>query len=129
AGTSQDLATIAETVQMFDVDWLSGMSFGLFPLKYATAKALAVELDQAFGGGKTPLANVVRFLPLERLNAILVLSPQPTYVEQLRGWIDRLDRPAETADQRIYVYFVQNGRAQNLATVLTKLLTGDTRAG
>jgi general secretion pathway protein D len=128
AGTSQDLATIAETVQMFDVDWLSGMSFGLFPLKYATAKALAGELEQAFGGGKTPLANVVRFLPLERLNAILVLSPQPMYVDQLRAWIDRLDRPAETADQRIYVYFVQNGRAANLAAVLTKLLTGDTRS-
>jgi general secretion pathway protein D len=129
AGTSQDLATISETVQMFDVDWLSGMSFGLFPLKYATAKTLAAELEQTFGAGKTPLANVVRFLPIERLNAILVLSPQPAYVEQLRGWIDRLDRPGETADQRIYVYFVQNGRAQNLAALLTKLLTGDTRAG
>jgi general secretion pathway protein D len=55
---------------------------------------------------------------------VLVISPQPRYLDQMQRWITRLDRPGVGSDRRIYVYAVQNGRASDLATTLKKVLYG-----
>src|ERR1700722_1411575 len=67
---------------------------------------------------------MVRLVPISRINSILAISPQPKYLDQIADWVRRLDRIRESANQRIYVYYVQNGRASDLAGVLNKVLTG-----
>jgi general secretion pathway protein D len=129
AGTSEQLATLQDLLSIFDVDWMQGMSFGLFPLDTASAPELAQELDQVFGGteaGPGPLAGVVRVVPLERLNAILVVSSQPAYLDQAETWIDRLDRVGEGEEPEIYVYPVQNVRAATLSEVLSEIFDART---
>jgi general secretion pathway protein D len=124
SGSAEQLQTLTDLVQIFDVDVLQGMSFGLFPLEAAEAERLAQELAQVFGTegeGATPLAGVVRFVPIERLNAILVISPQASYVTRAETWIRRLDQGVEGDEPRVYVYQVQNGRASDLAEVLSQL--------
>ncbi|HXC56394.1 MAG TPA: type II secretion system secretin GspD [Rhizomicrobium sp.] len=123
-GTQQERAAIVDEVALFDVDWLAGMSFGLFTPKYTDAKGLAKELNQILGGVGGPLAGIVKLIPIERLNAVLVISPQPRYLDQMQRWIARLDRPGVGSDRRIYVYAVQNGRASDLAATLKKVLYG-----
>ena len=120
AGSSDQLASLRDLVSIFDVDWMRGMSFGLFPLDNAAAPELAAELDQVFGGTEAgPLAGVVRVVPIERLNSVLVVSSQPAYLEQAEIWVQRLDRISDTDEPQIYVYPVQNSRAANLAEVLS----------
>ena len=127
AGTSEQLATLQDLISIFDVDWMRGMSFGLFPLDTAGAPELAQELDQVFGGTEAgPLAGVVRVVPLERLNAILVVSSQPAYLDQAETWIDRLDRVGEGEEPEIYVYPVQNVRAATLSEVLSEIFDART---
>ena len=127
AGTSEQLATLRDLVAIFDVDWMEGMSFGLFPLETAAASELAQELDQVFGGTEAgPLSGVVRVVPIERLNAILVVSSQPAYLDEAETWIDRLDRIGEGEEPRIYVYSVQNSRAASLAEVLSEIFDART---
>ncbi len=127
AGSSEQLATLQELVAIFDVDWLQGMSFGLFPLEIATAPELALELDQIFGDtAEGPLAGIVRVIPIERLNAVVVVSAQPAYLDQAATWIARLDREGEGEEPGIYVYNVQNARATNLAEVLGELFAART---
>jgi general secretion pathway protein D len=119
AGAPAELDTLNDLVATFDVDWLAGMSFGMFPLTLATADEVVVELEQLFGGGEAgPLEGVVRFLPIERLNAVLVISSQPAYLDRARTWIARLDQVGE--EPQVYVYPVQNGRAADLAGVLSE---------
>ena len=66
-----------------------------------------------------PLGGLVQVMPVERLNALLVVTPRAHYLKQARLWIERLDRPADSeADKRLYVYSVQNGTASHIATVL-----------
>jgi general secretion pathway protein D len=116
AGMSDQLRTLGDLITMFDVDWLRGMSFGLFPLDDAPAVLLAEELQQIFSnleGG--PLAGLVNFVPITRLNAILVVASQPAYLDQAQVWIDRLDRIGNGEEPRIFVYSAQNARATNLA--------------
>jgi general secretion pathway protein D len=120
AGSSDQLASLRDLVSIFDVDWMRGMSFGLFPLENAAASDLATELDQVFGGTEAgPLAGVVKVVPIERLNSILVVSSQPSYLEQAEVWVQRLDRTSDADEPQIYVYSVQNSRAANLAEVLS----------
>jgi general secretion pathway protein D len=120
AGSADQLASLRDLVSIFDVDWMRGMSFGLFPLDNAAAPELAAELDQVFGGTEAgPLAGVVRVVPIERLNAVLVVSSQPSYLEEAEIWVQRLDRTSDAEEPQIYVYPVQNARASNLAEVLS----------
>ena len=120
SGTQLQLRHMLETIEMFDVDWISGMSVGLFTLQSVDVKTVTGELEKLFGDKNLgPLAGAVRVVPIERLNALLVVSPQAKYLEQARTWVERLDRPgAGGGGQRLFVYPVQNGKAENLATLL-----------
>jgi len=127
AGMPDQLNTLTNLVAMFDVDWLQGMSFGLFPLDHAPAAQMVEELVQIFSnleGG--PLEGLVNFVPIERLNAVLVVASQPTYLDQAEVWIDRLDRIGDGEEPRIFVYSAQNARATNLADVLREMFDART---
>lgn len=125
AGSSQDIAKLQEVVKTFDVDWLAGMSFGIFPLEYVDAKTLSAELETILVSDKSPLAGVVRFIPLGRLNSLLVVTPQTKYLKDVEAWIKRLDLGATTPGRRIYVYDVQNAKADDLARSLSRILSLD----
>ena len=122
AGSGPELARLLETVRIFDVDWLKGMSVALFTPDFVDAETLSTELQTVFGeGGQSPLSGVIQFVTLERLNALLVITPRPQYLEKVSEWVERLDRDSGGVGQRLYVYRVQNGRAADLATVLSEV--------
>jgi general secretion pathway protein D len=82
------------------------------------------QMTTIFGPkGSVPLPGMLSFAPLERMNAVLVVSPQRAYVEQARLWIERLDRGENDNKPHIYEYHVQNSRAADLAKVLTGLFS------
>ena len=127
AGSGDQLASLRDLVSIFDVDRMRGMSFGLFPLENATASDVALELDQIFGSGEGGAqADVVRFVPIERLNAVLMVSAQPAYLDEAETWIGRLDRTGDDEEPQIYVYPAQNARAANLAEVLSEIFGAQT---
>jgi general secretion pathway protein D len=124
SGPGGDMDGFAALVRQFDVDWLAGTSFAIYPLHVGLAKDVAGDLEPIFGdGGNGPLAGLVRIIPIERLNAILVISPQRGYLAQVKAWIDRLDYGDDQYSPRVYQYRVQNSRAADLAAVLTQLLS------
>jgi general secretion pathway protein D len=108
-----------------------GRSFALVPLRFAAAERLQRELEAIFASAEAgPLEGVVRFLPIEHMNGMLVMSTRPDYVDEARRWIERLDQGVETGARRLYVYPVQNGRAADLAALLGELfVTGQEPSG
>ena len=180
SGSRNQLDGWLEIIATFDVDFLHGMSVGLFPLNNGSARDLAQELNALLGSSTVilerdssastaqapasrntanasagrstpsqannaqanraaqrnqnganattdteqagPLAGLVRVMAIERLNALLVVTPRAHYLEQVRVWIERLDNPQDSdADGQLYVYPVQNGSAQHLADLLNGL--------
>ena len=111
-----------DTIDVFDVDWLAGMSVGLFTPDFVDAKTLAQDLRHIFGDqAKGPLAGLVKMEVIDRLNALLVISPRAEYVDKVASWIERLDRDSGTVGQRLFIYHVQNGKAAELADVLNQV--------
>jgi general secretion pathway protein D len=123
AGTEQELRHLLDTIDLFDVDYLSAMSVGLFTLRSADARLVAQEISQLFGDiQQGPLAGVVRVITVERLNGLLVVTTQPDYLERARVWIERLDRTSAGAGGRqLHVYRMQFGKAENVATLLNQI--------
>lgn len=61
-------------------------------------------------------------MPIERLNAVLVVAPRASQLDQARRWIERLDQPNESSTEpRLFIYHVQNGNARHLASLLAGL--------
>ena len=126
-GTANERRTLMDVAASFDVDWLKGQSAGIFPLTHSTPDELIAELTQTMQAEQGDLvAKMVRFQPIHRLNAVLVLSRQSSHLKKAAEWIKRLDR-SNAAGQSLYVYRVENGKAQDLAALLNDTLGGEHR--
>ncbi|MEH6590827.1 MAG: type II secretion system secretin GspD [Halioglobus sp.] len=125
AGTQAQLEGWMDMISTFDVDLLKGMSVGLFPLENTTVEEMNEALTGLLGGKEgagSELANLVRIVPVERLNSILVVTPRAHYLDQVGLWMKRLDtRPHSNFDKRLFVYPVQNTTAERLAKLLTSI--------
>lgn len=123
AGTTQEISTLMNVVNTFDVDWLSGMSFAMFPLENVDAKTLVSELGDVFSDSKSPISGVVRLIAMSRLNSVMVVTSQERYLKDVELWIKRFDVANTMPGRRIYVYDVQNGKADDLAKSLSSILS------
>jgi general secretion pathway protein D len=123
SGPKYRLDELLTTVRTFDVDWLKGMSFAMFPLEYADATTLVEELQAILEDENSlPLKGIVRLLPIERLNAVLVIAHRPHHIAQMRDMIEQFDWGIDGGGgQRLYVYTLENGKAENIATVLQEI--------
>ncbi len=131
AGTPAELKNYQQTIDIFDVDWLAGMSVAMFNLQQVEVAEVLPELQAIFGEeGASPLAGLFRFVPIERLNAVMVITTQPAYLDQAEEWLRRLDRgAAEGAASRLYVYAVRNLEAAVLADYLIDIFGGERSGG
>ncbi|MGD9020821.1 MAG: type II secretion system secretin GspD [Lysobacterales bacterium] len=129
AGTQEELRNYLQTVDIFDVDWLSGMSVGIFPLQTVDVESITSELSEIFGTeAESPLAGMFRFVPMERLASVMVITPQESYLDKAQEWIEKLDRGATGSGTQLYVYRVKNLEAQVLADYLSTLFGGQASA-
>jgi general secretion pathway protein D len=117
SGSRSELENYLRTVRIFDVDWLKGMSVGVFPIQSAEPEKIVTALERVFGAeSNTPLAGMFRFLPVEGSNSIIVITPQRQYLQSAREWIEKLDMAGEGA--RLFVYEVKYMKAGDLASQL-----------
>jgi general secretion pathway protein D len=126
SGTELELKHLIDTIDMFDINWMTGMSAAVFTLESADVKSVMTELEKALGTpDKSPLAGILRIIPIERMNALLIITPQPEYLDEAKKWIERLDKSGNDATGvRFYIYRVQNGRAERIAPLLQQAFTG-----
>jgi general secretion pathway protein D len=122
SGPPDQVRTLVQTIELFDVDWLEGMSFGVAPLEYANPATLIEELHVLFGGADGPIGSMVEFVPLPSRRAILILAKRPERLDQARNWIAQLDRPMQVAGRLRFIQ-IQNSDAENIAETLAALFT------
>jgi len=123
-GTGAERRTAVDTVLSFDVDWMRGQSVGIFPVSSGTPAPIIAELEKIVDSGENGLSqNVIKFQPIARLNAIMVVSKRPDMLRTAATWIKRLDRE-DTARTTVHVYRVKYGEARQIARLLNDMFTG-----
>jgi general secretion pathway protein D len=117
SGQPGEIDPLVQAIEALDVDSLKGVAFGLYPLKEANAQAVSNELTQMFQSG----AKGFKALPVQRMNAVLIMSRSSEQLGRAQAWVRRLDQ-AGRDDRRVQVYPVQNRRAADIAQVLNGIL-------
>ena len=118
AGTSQERAAMLDTIRLFDVDYLKGMSYALVRPDHIEVQALAGELTRVFQSTAGSQANLLRFVPLARINTLLVVSPRAAQLRAVEKWVERLDVPPRGAGRGVYYYRLQHAKATDVARSL-----------
>ena len=126
SGSAQDMQQMMDIIDTFDVNWVKGLSVGFFALENGNVDQVQTDLDAVLGGdtGKA-LGGLVRITPIESANGFLVVSAHREYLEEAGKWIKRFDSMAQSGEeQRLFVYRVRNGKAEDLGGLLNELFTG-----
>jgi general secretion pathway protein D len=127
SGSRQEIASMMETISLFDADVMKGMSFAMVPVRSAQPSAIAEELKTVFGSERDgAMSGMIRFLPNNRLRAILVISPNRQYISRAEQWVRKFDAQAEGSEKQFFTYSVQNRRAQDLVGVLQSMFSSET---
>jgi len=127
AGTGDELRKAMDLVDTFDVNFIKGMSFGLYSLENSDAASTVTEIENIFNGGeKSPLTGMMRFISIKNLNAILVVTQQKEYLKEAEKWITRLDEESgeSSGEGGLIVYRVQHVDAVELAGTLSEIIGG-----
>ena len=122
--------TLLSLIAAFDINILAGQSYAVFPVAAGDARDYATALQEALRGqsaggsqGGGSLAGLVRVVPMQRINAVLVVSAQPRYVEDARRVYSLVERTRRANVRGWSVYYLQNGRSNDLAYVLQQAFT------
>lgn len=119
-GDAETLTLVASMIAAIDVDRFRSASFALLPLKHGAAPQVAEELRSLFAGAGVTTQTI---LPIERINAVLLVASRAQHLEFARKWIDRLDQGQQNEPQ-VYVYQVKNREADELARLLQSIFEG-----
>jgi general secretion pathway protein D len=74
SGNREEIASMMESIALFDIDVMKGMSFAIVPVKSSQPETITSELKTVFASDREgPMAGMVQFLPNKRLGAVLVI--------------------------------------------------------
>ena len=117
-----NLLKLLEIVDVFDTNVFAGERVRLFPVENSLAADLVQDLVTVFAGyALSENRGAIRFVAIERMNSVLVISPNTAVFDEVQKWLDRLDQPLQTSGVRNFVYRVRNGKAIEIQRVLSQL--------
>ncbi|MGB7622806.1 MAG: type II secretion system secretin GspD [Terriglobia bacterium] len=119
---SRNMARLLDLIRTFDSDALQNQRLQLFTVKNNSARSIIEDLKSIFSAyAMSDKDSAIRFVPLDRLNAILVVAPNPASFDVVEQWIDKLDQPAQIAGIRNYVYHLQYAKSGVIRNLLSEL--------
>ena len=128
-GSPAEVDSMLDTISIFDIDVMKGMSFAVVPVKSPQPEKLADELKAVFATEREgPLKGRVRFIPNLRLGAILVVTSQQSYLARAQSWVRRLDTKAAGSEPQLHVYQVQNRPAEEISGILQSMFANELKA-
>ena len=111
-------------IRTFDVDSLAGQSYALFPVTSGDAQDTAQALQVAFRTQASgTLANVVRVVPMQTINSVLLIASNPGYIEDARRVYALIDRVRRLTVRSWHAYYLQNSRSNDVTYVLQQAFT------
>lgn len=123
----------ARLVELFDADAFRAAGVKMFPLKFLDPEEMAKTLESVFGaldfGAKVGKPSGINFVPLPRMNALLVVTASPKTMENIERWIGELDKESSSTSRTVYMYRVKHGRVEDVMAILSRLFPAKTEGG
>jgi general secretion pathway protein D len=124
---SRNMRRTMDLINMFDSDALAGQRVHSYEVKEGRPSDLVKELDTIFRAyALSDKSGVVKFLPVDRINTIIAVAPNPGSFKTVEEWIKKLDIPAKppvgSVDNQVYRF--KYGRAEIIGPAISQLYGG-----
>jgi general secretion pathway protein D len=94
----------------------------LFAFKNMNIKESMPDIENMIG--LNVQGGTVRIVPIQRLNALLVVSSTKEQMDYIRKWIEAFDGMFKEARPKVMVYPLQNSKAGHVASMLQSIIGG-----
>ncbi len=120
-----NIRRLSEIKALIDVEAFAGTRVEMYKPKAAAARDLAREMSAAmrFFGAQAGRDDTfaARFLPLPRIDRLLIIAYSDAAWNYVKHWIERIDVEGEGLGRRLFIRAVENRKAARLARVLNQV--------
>jgi len=128
-GTTGERQAALDVIATFDVEWLRNQSVGVYPLKSTSPETMISELERVFETAEGGLGQgVIRFQPVSRMNAVMVVTKNASLLAQTTQWVRRLDR-SDTTGTTLRTFRLKNGNATQVAKIMNDIFANRSGSG
>ena len=129
---ARNMKRTMQLIEMFDSDTFAGQRVRLFDIANSRPSDLVKDLETVFKAFalSDKGSAAVKFVPVDRINIIIAVAPNPGIFAEVKKWIEKFDVPVKiTAGQTgNYVYRLKYARAETVAMAIMALYTGNISA-
>jgi general secretion pathway protein D len=127
--TAENVAKLSKILALMDTDLFKDIHWRFYTLEHTDVDDLSRDLDKIF---KTKGLYIkpgidpggLQIIPLKTINALLVVTKWEEVLDVVGNWVTQLDQEISQKGTQVYVYFVQNGKAADIADILRQLYGG-----
>lgn len=127
--TTENVAKLSKLLALMDTDLFKDIHWRFYPLEYSDADDMSQDLDKIFKTkglymkpGIDP--DGLQIMSLKTINSLLVVTKWEEVLDVVGHWVAQLDQEMSAKGTQVYVYFVQNGKAVDIADLLKQLYGG-----
>lgn len=128
---SRSMKRTLEMINMFDNDTFAGERVKLFDVAHSRPSDLVKQLDSIFKAyAYSDKNSAVHFIPIDSINTLLAVAPNPDVFGRVKDWIDKLDIEPKpnTSGTQFWTYRMNYQRAEVVAAAIMALFTGNATA-
>ncbi|MEI9976518.1 MAG: hypothetical protein WDO73_33355 [Ignavibacteriota bacterium] len=119
---ARNMKRTLKLIEMFDSETFAGQRVRLFEINNSRPSDLVKELETVFKSyALSEKSSAVKFIPVDRINTLIAVAPNPGIFPQVQNWIDKLDIAVATEAGAVntYVYRLKYARAATTAMAIT----------
>ena len=122
----ENIKTALQILQTLDTFSLKDVCIETIPLKNMDAETVVEKVKNVFSDlsvlkNNPKLKENTLIMPIEKTNYVLVVTINPESLSELKKWIEVLDSVKFTEEQNLYVRFIENGLAKDIADILNEV--------
>ena len=120
----RNMRRVMELVALFDSDQLANQRVRVFEAKNGRPSDLAKELETIVKSiSLSDKSAPIKFLPIDRINTLIAVAPNPGAFAEVETWLAKLDTPVKVGAGGVsnYVYRVRYGDATSISCSITAL--------
>ncbi len=123
ADNARSLVNLIKTI---DINILQEVSMEIVPLNNIAPQDAVQGMESLMGKlgrfKESVLKNSLALMPLNNFGGVLVMAQSPELLKSARQWIQAMDVRGTGNQEEIYVYFLQNGLARDIAQIVSGVL-------
>ena len=117
--------TILGILKTIDMNILKEVGMEIVQLKSIPPQVAVQNLDAMMSKldlfKNSKLSSNVLTLPLEQLGGVLIMAQNPDFLKTAKEWLLAMDVQGQAAGEQVYVHFIENGLARDIASIIGQL--------